>query len=118
MKFTIRSLNDSFKNWCICYVNQNRNNHTVIENKNNANDDNEDDINNNENDDNSMKSEHTYLQDWFVCFYAAGELTYTLPLSSAHVFQTVFTELEKKQSQLGISSFGGSETTMEEVFIK
>ena len=47
-----------------------------------------------------------------------AELSYVLPQSQVRHFQALFTELEARQVQLGISSFGASVTTMEEVFIR
>uniref|UniRef100_A0A8D2DXF3 ABC transporter domain-containing protein n=1 Tax=Sciurus vulgaris TaxID=55149 RepID=A0A8D2DXF3_SCIVU len=45
------------------------------------------------------------------------ELIYILPKESIHRFESLFTDLEMKQTELGITSFGASVTTMEEVFI-
>ncbi|GFS03123.1 ATP-binding cassette sub-family A member 3 [Elysia marginata] len=47
-----------------------------------------------------------------------AELSYILPQGQVRHFQALFTELEARQVQLGISSFGASVTTMEEVFIR
>ncbi|XP_006874024.1 PREDICTED: ATP-binding cassette sub-family A member 3-like [Chrysochloris asiatica] len=47
-----------------------------------------------------------------------GELTFILPKNSTHRFEALFSELELRQEELGISSFGASVTTMEEVFIR
>uniref|UniRef100_A0A8D2JSB3 ABC transporter domain-containing protein n=1 Tax=Sciurus vulgaris TaxID=55149 RepID=A0A8D2JSB3_SCIVU len=46
------------------------------------------------------------------------ELIYILPKESIHRFESLFTDLEMKQTELGITSFGASVTTMEEVFIR
>uniref|UniRef100_F6XIP8 ATP binding cassette subfamily A member 17 n=1 Tax=Equus caballus TaxID=9796 RepID=F6XIP8_HORSE len=46
------------------------------------------------------------------------ELTFILPKESVHRFESLFTELELRQVELGIASFGASVTTMEEVFIR
>ncbi|XP_060028541.1 ATP-binding cassette sub-family A member 17-like [Erinaceus europaeus] len=46
------------------------------------------------------------------------ELTFILPKDQAHRFESLFADLEEKQEELGITSFGASVTTMEEVFIK
>lgn len=48
----------------------------------------------------------------------AGELSYVLPRDMSSHFEQLFTELETKQRQLGVGSFGVSVTTMEEVFLK
>ncbi|MBZ3879692.1 ATP-binding cassette sub-family A member 3, partial [Sciurus carolinensis] len=45
------------------------------------------------------------------------ELIYILPKEHIHRFESLFTDLEMKQIELGITSFGASVTTMEEVFI-
>ena len=44
-----------------------------------------------------------------------AELTYLLPSDKSHLFQQVFEELEQNRRSLGISSYGASVTTMEEV---
>uniref|UniRef100_A0AAA9RZ86 ABC transporter domain-containing protein n=1 Tax=Bos taurus TaxID=9913 RepID=A0AAA9RZ86_BOVIN len=46
------------------------------------------------------------------------ELTFILPKESAHSFEALFTDLELRQEELGIASFGASVTTMEEIFIR
>ena len=48
----------------------------------------------------------------------SAELSIILPNESSHQFEAMFLNLENKQSELGIASFGASVTTMEEVFIK
>ena len=48
----------------------------------------------------------------------AGELSYVLPREMSSHFEQLFTEMELKQKDLGIGSFGISVTTMEEVFLK
>ncbi|XP_075384195.1 ATP-binding cassette sub-family A member 17-like [Tenrec ecaudatus] len=45
------------------------------------------------------------------------ELTFLLPKDSIPRFESLFSELELRQEELGISSFGASVTTMEEVFV-
>ena len=47
-----------------------------------------------------------------------AELTYLLPSDKSHLFQQIFEELEQNRRALGISSYGASVTTMEEVFIR
>uniref|UniRef100_A0A8D1A529 ABC transporter domain-containing protein n=1 Tax=Sus scrofa TaxID=9823 RepID=A0A8D1A529_PIG len=46
------------------------------------------------------------------------ELSFILPKEHTHRFEALFNELEEKQKELGIASFGASITTMEEVFLK
>ncbi|XP_029283093.1 phospholipid-transporting ATPase ABCA1b isoform X2 [Cottoperca gobio] len=48
------------------------------------------------------------------------ELTYVLPYSAAKdgAFVTLFKELDRKLPDLGISSYGVSDTTLEEIFLK
>ena len=46
------------------------------------------------------------------------EVTYLLPDSESAKFAPLFRGLEKQKSTLGITSFGTSATTMEEVFLK
>ena len=48
----------------------------------------------------------------------SAELTYVLPHESSQNFESLFTKLETNRGSLGISSFGASVTTMEEVFLK
>uniref|UniRef100_A0A8C6FWC1 ABC transporter domain-containing protein n=1 Tax=Moschus moschiferus TaxID=68415 RepID=A0A8C6FWC1_MOSMO len=48
----------------------------------------------------------------------AAELSFILPKEYANRFEDLFTEMEDRQEELGIASFGISITTMEEVFIK
>nr|KAF6439582.1 hypothetical protein HJG63_000031 [Rousettus aegyptiacus] len=47
-----------------------------------------------------------------------GEITFILPKESMHRFESLFTDLELRQVELGITSFGASVTTMEDVFIR
>ncbi|KAF6122828.1 hypothetical protein HJG60_000031 [Phyllostomus discolor] len=47
-----------------------------------------------------------------------NELSFILPKEHAHSFEALFTDLEKRQKELGIASFGASITTMEEVFFR
>ncbi|XP_036595474.1 ATP-binding cassette sub-family A member 3-like [Trichosurus vulpecula] len=47
-----------------------------------------------------------------------AELSFILPKENVHRFQDLFAELEERQAELGISSFGASVTTMEEVFLR
>ncbi|XP_069859783.1 ATP-binding cassette sub-family A member 17-like isoform X1 [Dipodomys merriami] len=48
----------------------------------------------------------------------AEELIFLLPKESTHRFESLFADLELNQSELAISSFAASVTTMEEVFIR
>ncbi|XP_041362406.1 phospholipid-transporting ATPase ABCA3-like [Gigantopelta aegis] len=47
-----------------------------------------------------------------------AELSYILPQESSNRFEELFTQLQNEQKQLGISSYGASVTTMEEVFLR
>ena len=47
-----------------------------------------------------------------------SELSYLLPRESSGNFEELFSFLENSKGDLGISSFGVSVTTMEEVFVK
>ncbi|KAM4697953.1 phospholipid-transporting ATPase ABCA3 [Rhinophrynus dorsalis] len=49
---------------------------------------------------------------------AGAELSYILPKESTHRFEPLFSELELRHQELGISSYGASVTTMEEVFLR
>ncbi|XP_072607402.1 ATP-binding cassette sub-family A member 17-like [Vulpes vulpes] len=46
------------------------------------------------------------------------ELTFILPKKNIHRFACLFTELERRQVELGVASFGAAVTTMEEVFVR
>lgn len=48
----------------------------------------------------------------------SAEISYLLPFTESRKFEGLFTEIESKMSELGVSSFGTSATTMEEVFLK
>ncbi|KAM9583971.1 phospholipid-transporting ATPase ABCA3-like [Trichechus inunguis] len=47
-----------------------------------------------------------------------SELSFSLPKQYTHRFKVLFTDLEERQKELGIASFGASVTTMEEVFLR
>ncbi|XP_059176012.1 phospholipid-transporting ATPase ABCA3-like [Physella acuta] len=47
-----------------------------------------------------------------------AELSFILPQNCVENFEALFSNLEQRQRELGISSFGASVTTMEEVFLK
>ena len=48
----------------------------------------------------------------------SAELSYVLPHESKEHFERLFNELDRKKEELGISSYGASVTTMEEVFLR
>ncbi|KAJ8311158.1 hypothetical protein KUTeg_011297 [Tegillarca granosa] len=48
----------------------------------------------------------------------SAELSYLLPFDEARKFEGLFMEIESRKDQLGVSSFGTTATTMEEVFIR
>lgn len=50
--------------------------------------------------------------------YHQGQLVYNLPTESSSTFASLFSEIEKRKSELFITSIGVSCTTMEEVFLK
>ncbi|XP_072549037.1 phospholipid-transporting ATPase ABCA3 isoform X1 [Salminus brasiliensis] len=49
---------------------------------------------------------------------AGAELSYILPKESTSRFELLFAELEMNREELGITSYGASVTTMEEVFLR
>jgi len=49
---------------------------------------------------------------------ASAELSYILPQDGKASFSQLFTELDKRKSELGIVSYGVSVTTMDEVFVR
>ncbi|XP_055994781.1 phospholipid-transporting ATPase ABCA3-like [Sorex fumeus] len=46
------------------------------------------------------------------------ELSFMLPKEYRHRFEDLFTDLENRQQELGIASFGAASTTIEEVFLR
>ena len=56
-----------------------------------------------------------YIPEVSVNQNVGAELTYLLPSDKSHCFQMVFEQLENNRRALGISSYGASVTTMEEV---
>ncbi|KAL3853225.1 hypothetical protein ACJMK2_016781 [Sinanodonta woodiana] len=48
----------------------------------------------------------------------SAEVSYLLPFDQSSMFEALFQEIESKMGELGITSFGTSATTMEEVFLK
>lgn len=48
----------------------------------------------------------------------SAELSYLLPFDESKNFEKLLLDVEAKSSELGISSFGTTATTMEEVFLK
>ena len=48
----------------------------------------------------------------------SAELSYLLPFDESSKFENLFRDIEAKRSQLGLTSFGTTATTMEEVFLK
>ena len=48
----------------------------------------------------------------------SAELSYLLPFNESSKFEALFLEIEKCSKELGLTSFGTSATTMEEVFLK
>ncbi|KAL3853222.1 hypothetical protein ACJMK2_016778 [Sinanodonta woodiana] len=48
----------------------------------------------------------------------SAEVSYLLPFDQSSKFEALFQEIESKMVELGITSFGTSATTMEEVFLK
>ena len=47
-----------------------------------------------------------------------AELSFILPKEQSVNFETLFADLEVRQTALGIDSFGASVTTLEEVFLR
>lgn len=47
-----------------------------------------------------------------------AELSFLLPFTESENFQALFNELQNKGPDIGITSFGITATTMEEVFLK
>ena len=49
---------------------------------------------------------------------AGTQVSYSLPLESTQQFEALFNEIETNKESLGIDSYGLSNTTIEEVFLK
>ena len=50
--------------------------------------------------------------------HVSGEMAFSLPYSSTALFASFFDELNGRQPQLGIASYGLSMSTLEEVFLR
>uniref|UniRef100_A0A8C3VQ59 ABC transporter domain-containing protein n=1 Tax=Catagonus wagneri TaxID=51154 RepID=A0A8C3VQ59_9CETA len=61
---------------------------------------------------------YSHIPDAILENSVGTELSFILPKEHTHRFEALFNELEEKQKELGIASFGASITTMEEVFLK
>ncbi|XP_040853636.1 phospholipid-transporting ATPase ABCA3-like [Ochotona curzoniae] len=61
---------------------------------------------------------HNYVPVATMKSNVGTELSFILPQDYIHRFEALFTNLESKQPELGIASFGVSITTMEEVFLR
>nr|XP_012645578.1 ATP-binding cassette sub-family A member 3-like isoform X3 [Microcebus murinus]XP_012645580.1 ATP-binding cassette sub-family A member 3-like isoform X3 [Microcebus murinus]XP_020137274.1 ATP-binding cassette sub-family A member 3-like isoform X3 [Microcebus murinus]XP_020137277.1 ATP-binding cassette sub-family A member 3-like isoform X3 [Microcebus murinus] len=61
---------------------------------------------------------HSHVPDATLENDIGAELSYILPKEYTQRFEALFNDLEKKQKELGITNFGVSNTTMEEVFLK
>ncbi|XP_022091487.1 ATP-binding cassette sub-family A member 3-like [Acanthaster planci] len=61
---------------------------------------------------------HSYIPSAALESDVGAELSFILPNEASDKFEGLFTELEESKDQLGISSYGASLTTLEEVFIK
>ena len=59
-----------------------------------------------------------YIPEVVVNQNVGAELTYLLPGDKSHSFKQVFEELEQNRRSYGISSYGASVTTMEEVYVQ
>ena len=60
----------------------------------------------------------TYFSEFELLSEIATEMTYLLPNRESSAFTDFFTEFDKNLDKLGISSYGVSITTLEEVFLK
>lgn len=67
---------------------------------------------------NLVSTVRKYVPDARVESNISAELSLVLPHESAYQFEALFLNLESNKTELGISSFGASVTTMEEVFIR
>ncbi|XP_031243982.1 ATP-binding cassette sub-family A member 3-like isoform X2 [Mastomys coucha] len=61
---------------------------------------------------------HSYVPIATLETNVGNELSFILPKEYTHRFEALLTTLEENQANLGISSFGVSITTMEEVFLR
>lgn len=53
-----------------------------------------------------------------IYFFVGSELCYLLPDELSGLFEPMLKELEIRQNELGLTSFGISATTLEDVFMK
>lgn len=60
----------------------------------------------------------TYIPDAELDQNVGAELSYVLPTAEVSKFEAMFLELEQKKAELKISSYGASQTTMDEVFLR
>ena len=63
----------------------------------------------------------SYLENANLLEHFGSELTYILPVRSKNsmkAFETLFQALDTKMAQLQIKSYGLSDTTLEEIFLK
>jgi ATP-binding cassette subfamily A (ABC1) protein 3 len=61
---------------------------------------------------------HTYVPTADRISDVGNEISYRLPLSASSQFPTLFSAMDQRMQQLGISNYAMSVTTLEEVFIK
>lgn len=59
-----------------------------------------------------------YLPESILIRSAGKELTYALPESKSNEFYILFDEMEKRQRELGIETYGARLTSMEDIFIR
>ncbi|XP_063839916.1 phospholipid-transporting ATPase ABCA3-like isoform X2 [Scylla paramamosain] len=59
-----------------------------------------------------------YIPDAELDQNVGAELSYVLPTAEVSKFEAMFLELEQKKAELKISSYGASQTTMDEVFLR
>ena len=59
-----------------------------------------------------------YVADAELDQNVGAELSYVLPTAEVSKFEAMFLELEQKKADLKISSYGASQTTMDEVFLR
>lgn len=61
---------------------------------------------------------HKYVPEAKLENDVAAELSFILPSDRSSKFENLFVEMDKRERELGIQSYGISVTTMEEVFLR
>ena len=61
---------------------------------------------------------HQHIPQASLTSHIASELVFSLPLSSVHLFASLFCSLQQRAEDLGVGSYGVSLTSLEQVFLR